>query len=622
MKDYFLYIFVRILILFFSLLPIRISLWMGRRLGELACVLNKKRKCIAYANLRLAFCKEYPPEKLKRVLIGAYRNQGQNFVELLSLQKIDKKYAQEFISFDGFERVDSALNENKGIALVTAHFGNWELLNVACSLRGWMVTVLARQQKLKKLNTLLNNFRESKGAKLITKGIGARELIKAARNKEIIGILADQDAGKTGTFVDFFGRLTSFPGGIINFALKTDLVILPLFIKRVSGPFHKLTICAPLQKDNVEEALGEYSSILEAQIRQVPEQWLWMHKRWKSSPQRFIIIMNDGKQGHLNQSLAVLEAFKKLLGENLRYKIIDVKFKSELRKKLLSVAALASSSRCQGCQRCLKFCLEEDSYDNLIREYADIVISAGNSNSAVNLFLSYENNAKSIHIMRPSWLGTDRFTMNIIPRHDNPKKRDNIVITKGAPNLIEGKPLKINERPKIGILIGGDTGSYLMKKDLIAQVINEVIKAGGKLDGQFLVTTSRRTPKEIENLAEERFKNLDRCKLLIIANKNNIPNAVASILDSCDILLVSGESISMISEAAASGKYVLVFELTKKARRSRHKIFLEGLTKGGYIKLVGAEQISAAIEDIWKRKPEVKRLDDDKVIFEAVKRII
>jgi Kdo2-lipid IVA lauroyltransferase/acyltransferase len=642
MIDYLGYILIKVLSLIFCLLPPGVGLFIGRRLGWLACILNKKRRAIAYSNLKAAFCSEKSPSEIRKIVKGVYRNLGQVLIEVLRFPVTDRRYVERFVSIDGFEKVSEVRSRNNGLIMLTAHFGNWELLGLVGGFFDLPLSVLAREQKHSRLNELLNSYRAMTGSRVIKKGLSTRQLIKALRANEIVGILADQDAGKLGVFVDFFGRPTSTHSGTFIFAQKTGARVLPAFLVRQKGPYHKLKILEPIEvkqcldyKEEIVSGIQKFSNILESYVREFPEQWLWLHKRWKSTPVRSIIILNDGKQGHLNQSIAVAEIIKRYREDkgcepcNTSYKVINVKYRHRLSRLLLGLCSNFSSSSCQGCMACVKFCLEDESYKALASSYADIVISCGSSLAPVNIFLARELNAKNVVIMKPGLVSLKRFKLAIVPKHDKPKARKNVLMTIGSPNCItedliqkEAKRfslfLDLKRPARLGLILGGDTPDYRMEVNLIKDLISQVKGVSEKLDLEILVTTSRRTPKEVEKLLKDELDNFPGAKLIVIANENNIAGAIPAIMGLSKVVLVSGESISMISEAASSGKVVLAFPLKKKKQgRTRHEQLLDELDRSGFIRVIEINKICTEVDRVLNSKISPKRLNDSDKIYNA-----
>jgi len=172
----------------------------------------------------------------------------------------------------------------------------------------------------------------------------------------------------------------------------------------------------------------------------------------------------------------------------------------------------------------------------------------------------------------------------------------------------------------IGLLIGGDSKNFCLKEEMILEITKQIKLASERLKADILLTTSRRTSRDIEKLVKKEFKDYPRCKLLIIANEKNIPQAVGGILALSKVIITSPESISMISEAVNSRKYVLVFNspnLDKKHRR-----FLNYFAKNKYIYLVEPYDLAEKIEEIWLNRPKIPTLGDNLLVTEAIKKIL
>jgi KDO2-lipid IV(A) lauroyltransferase len=645
--DLIAYIIVRLLNKVFSLIPISISLWFGRHMGRLAFFFNRRRRVIAYANLKAAFAKEKSPQELKGITKRVYQNMVQTFIEVLNLTKINKKYVDRYVDVVNFQRLKNAGKSGRGAILLTAHFGDWELSSLVSSVIGFPITVLVREQKMKRLNELLNQLRESNGCKVIRKGMSVKNILKALYGKNIVGILSDQDAGKKGMFVDFFGRPASCHTGPFEMAKHTGSLILPNFNVRTGGPYHKLYIEEYIDfkttksPDDVRENLQKFTKLLESYIRKYPDQWLWLHKRWKSTPVRTILILSDGKAGHLNQSIAIASQIQKARttqGYNIddtKVEIVDIKYKNKFSKTLLSICAAFATWRCQGCMRCMKFCLTGETYEKLMKTYSDFVVSCGSAAAPVNIYMSKENDAKNVIVMKPDiFMGLRKFGLAMIPQHDMPPNRKNVVTTMLAPNPVsceklksDGEKLKgltkIEKETVVGMLIGGDNPEFSLTRENIDNAIDNVLKFCERVDAEILVTTSRRTSPEVEKAIRQKLDGNKRCKLVVIANDKNYDYVVGGILDLSSILVVSGESISMVSEAISSGKRVAVFMPEKKtARISKHERAFASLKRAEYITYSKPEHLEIFLYKLWGNETPPKQLSDNDKIFTAVRRLI
>ncbi len=645
-RDYAAYIAVRIAIFVASILPLGLALWAGRIIGLCMYCLHPKRKKIAYANLKAAFCKDKTSAELKAILRRVYKNYGQTIMETLRMPRVDFAYLEKHVKVEGQNRIPGAQAKSRGVIFLTSHFGNWEFSSLKSAQEGYPIYVLARPQRLERLNDLLNSFREKLGCRVIDRGMHSRQIIKALKKNCIVGVLSDQDAGKDGIFMELLGRPASYPVGAVRLARDTGATILPTFIIRQRGGEHLIRIEEPItvtktddRDADIREGLRIYTKVLESYIRQYPDQWMWVYTRWKSTPLRKVVILNDGKSGHLNQSLAALDVIKRcrrdagFKDEDTSVEVIDVKFRNRIRRSALSLCVHFSSHACQGCMGCLKFSLVEDSYRRLMRTYADIVISCGSALAPVNIFLSKENNAKNVLIMKPGIVGLRNFDVAIIPEHDRPKEKENIVVTEGSPNLINGESMKdggdrirsminLTKKRRLGLLIGGDNPEYTFTAGLAGELIDQVEGLLEGLDMELLATTSRRTPKGVEELLKKRLGTNSRCKLLLIANEKNIENAVSGILDLSEFVLTSGESISMISEAASSGRHTIIFDLEKKRNVSKHDGFIKRLASLGYIVRAPVDRIRETVVELSQKKGSVKRLNDAEKMYEKLYRII
>ncbi|MDO8525814.1 MAG: ELM1/GtrOC1 family putative glycosyltransferase, partial [Candidatus Omnitrophota bacterium] len=535
----------------------------------------------------------------------------------------------------------------RGTILLTAHFGDWELASLVSSVEGFPILVLVREQKMKRLSELLNRLRESNGCKVIRKGMDVKNMLKALYGKNIVGILSDQDAGRKGVFVDFFGRPTSYHSGPFDIAKHTDSLILPNFIVRAKGAYHKLYLEEYIDfrktkgPDDVKVNLQKFANLLEGYIRKYPDQWLWLHKRWKSTPQRTVLILNDGKAGHLNQSLAVAKELQKARAaqgftlDDTRIAVVDIKYKSKLSRAVLTACASLATWRCHGRMGIMKACLEEGAYNTLMKTYSEFVISCGSSLTPVNIFMAKENNAKNVVIMKPdmpAWLR--KFDLAVIPRHDNPARARNVVVTDLAPSLIDERKMaadgvhlthhmQSDVKDAIALFAGGDNPEFSLTGDIMNSAIEGVATFSERSGAPILATTSRRTSSECGNILKNRLRDNKKCKFLVVANEKNFAFAVGGMLALSRIAVVSEESISMVSEAVTAGKRVVVFRLSKKSDAvTKHERALKSLADEGYITITESSNLAGALEKAWNDTAPLKPVKDMERIYEALRRLI
>ncbi|MDP2939239.1 MAG: ELM1/GtrOC1 family putative glycosyltransferase [Candidatus Omnitrophota bacterium] len=649
--DYLAYISVRLLSLIFILMPTNLAMRIGRAIGTLAYYIDVRHKAVAYDNISFVFSAEKNIFERKQILKKLFQNFALSIVELLRLPVVTTSYFEKYIEIEGRDHIQEALKKGKGLIFLAVHFGSWELSNIICAKLGLTYKVIAREQKrFSKLNKLLNSYRQSQGTVVITRGVTTREIVRSLSFNEVVGMVADQ-GGRDGCLIEFFGKDASMPTGAIRLALKFEVPILVAFLVRKYGPFHKVIIKPQLKllkTDSLEQDilinLRNVVKVAEELIKLYPEQYMWFYKIWKYSLTRSIVILNDGKIGHLRQS----QALANIITEHLRkrnfnplIKIININFKNKIAKQLVTFSAVfARKNNCKGCLWCLKNSLEDNSFLKILNSDADFVISCGQALAAVNFILSRERSAKSITVLNPGILGFKRFDLVVMPEHDRPPKRNNIILTMGALNLISDDYLKkesssllsgfpdlsANQRIKIGLFLGGDTKKYVLTKETVEKTLSELKNICNEFDFELLITTSRRTSKRIENILKKEMANFSKCKLIIIAHENDHLSSVGGILGLASIVVVSGESISMVSEAASSGKTVVVFRLPLRqglnVDKDKHEIFLQNMLAQGFLHLASAENIGQTLSDVILNKKTTKKLDDNFTLLKAIEKIL
>jgi len=652
--EYLTYYSVKIFGFFIRLLPIRVALFIGRIIGVIAYCFDSKHKSIAYANLKIAFAKTRPYQEINRILLQLFQNYGMNFIELLRLPLMNPKRFGKYIQIEGKEHVTEALKEGKGLILHAMHYGSWEMASLASGMMGAPYKVVVKpQNRFSRLDELLNQYRSSNGSIVIERGFGTRKFIEGLGNNEIVGLVVDQ-GGKGGTLMPFFGRHSSMSVGAIRMGLKLGVPVCFAIIIRQKGPYHRFVIHKPFElektgeiEQDVKRNLSHVIEVMEKYIQESPSEYIWFYKIWKYAKESTTLILNDGKTGHLRQSEATAKMLARALKERKivsEVKIVNVQYKSQFASMMLSlVSALMPRSFLQRKIGILKWFLQKETFDEIVTTRADFVVSCGSSMAGLNYLLANDYQCKNVVILKPGILGFRRFNLIVLPQHDKKKRYEskrNIVFTKGAPNLIDEayihnqkelllrrfSHLKMSNKFKIGVLIGGDTKDYYLNEQNVKMVAHQIKEVAEELNADILLTTSRRTSPNIENMLSRQFKKYEKCQLFIIANKNNVEEAIGGILGLSDVLVVSGDSISMISEAASSGKKTVVFPAQRKMNIServhKHIKFINILNEQGYILASAALNIRQSIYDLAKNKIQTRTVDDEQKILKAIRKII
>ncbi|MFA5092641.1 MAG: ELM1/GtrOC1 family putative glycosyltransferase [Candidatus Omnitrophota bacterium] len=632
--DYLSCILFRGLSFFTYFLPLDVSLFLGRRLGDLVYLFDRKHRLIANANIRKTVANNFDLSSSKKITRKAYQAFGQNIVEISLIPRINQAYLKKYIQFENQHYKDEAFKRGKGVIFLIVHEGNWELSNIICANLGFPFVLFIRDQGFPRLNALLNSYRLKQGSKIIHKTAGVRQLIETLKANQGIGMTVDQ-GGKAGEIVKFFGKDASMSTGAVKMALKYDCAIIPIFYTRINGPHTKVILDQVFtvtrsddpQKD-LKNNLQRLINLYEKYLRQYPHEYLWTYKIWKYGLEREILILSDGKTGHLRQSeglakLMIEQLAKRKIKTNLS--VVEIKFRSSVFRFIFNYLSLAKL-------RCLRFALTKESWERVVNLKPDFIISTGSAISGVNYCLAKENQAKSVVLMRPAKF--KKFDLVVIPEHDRPIKAKNVVITQGALNLIDlnylnqsSKRLEQSGLLKaplsnlcIGILIGGNSKKFNISVDDIKELSRRIKKSAQSLNADILISTSRRTSSLVEQVIKEEFINYPNCKLLVVANENNNPDVVGGILGLSNIVICSPESISMISEAVAAEKYVLVYRA--KGLSQKHQKFLNRYHKQGYIYLKEINELTGAIEQIWLQQPKINSPKDNLKVSDALNKIL
>ena len=644
MTDFLLYCLLKTAGPFVRALPLPLVFFIGRRLGDLAWCFDVKHRLRAYSHIKTAFGAQRPPAELYSITRQFYRSFGENFMEMLLIPRMDKAYIDRNVRIHGLEHVHEAFKRGKGVILVAVHAGGWEIANILCAHLGLPFSMFVRGQKLPRVERLLDGYRRQKGCRLIKRQDELRQLLRVLKANEATVLTVDQ-GGRRGTNVAFFGKDASMASGAVRLALKYGAVLLPVFPVRVKNSRVDFYVEPPFspvrtgdeQRDLVLSLQG-LVAVFERFIRRWPHSYLWTYRIWKYGRRKDVLIVSDGKAGHQRQSEALAEEvrwFYRPRGMLCRVRTVVLKYQGSLgRAGVAACGCLSGKYICQGCLACIRTLLAPECYKELISHPADVVISAGSAAAPVNYLISRENQATSLVVMRPSLQALNRFSGAIIPRHDQAVASERVAVVDGALNLIDAEYLERNcaelsaacsyrrpeGKPVIGLLIGGDNKKFRLEPGLMRDVVSQVKAAAQKIDADVLVTTSRRTPAAVEQLLTKELGSYPRCKLLVIANEKNVPFAVGGILGSSDMVICSPESISMISEAASSGAYTVVFRAGPAGRR--HQRFLRSFAQEGYIMLEHPDALGSRIENIWYNKPLLKRPENSRRIQELLTRIL
>ena len=292
LKDRVVYQFVMVFGWVCRLLPKKWVMLLGTGIGKLLYHTLKKRRQIALNNLQIAFENDMEEDKRRDICKASFINLSKTIIEFMRFTKLNPDNIWQEVSVEGREHLDAAFEKGNGAIVVLTHFGNWELLSLVWGvLIPNRATAIAFPLKNEKLNAYICRIRELLSLKLIPRKNAIRATLRALKNNEAVGFFADQNAGEQGVFIEFFGKPASTSRAPVTIALKTDTPILFTLDIRQPNDKHHVYISPPIHlhpSGDTETDVIEYTTLLvkelEKYIQKYPDQWLWLHNRWKTQP--------------------------------------------------------------------------------------------------------------------------------------------------------------------------------------------------------------------------------------------------------------------------------------------------------------------------------------------------
>ncbi len=253
-----------------------------------------KQKRIARESLAIAFGQEKISQEIDQIFKSCFWNVSQGMMELMYYME-HPQWISKMSYFDGKEHLDRALQKGHGVIAVSAHFGNFPLMLLRCVQEGYKTSAIIRPARDEEMEKYFLNLRTKLGLTTIysqPRKVCVDQSLRALRNNELLFIPLDQNFGSAaGVFVDFFGEKAATATGPVVFAMRTTAPIVPMFIIRESDDRHRIIIEEPLEieyrdsdKETLEFNTAKITKVIERYIRKYPQEWGWMHRRWKSRP--------------------------------------------------------------------------------------------------------------------------------------------------------------------------------------------------------------------------------------------------------------------------------------------------------------------------------------------------
>jgi KDO2-lipid IV(A) lauroyltransferase len=292
--DYLIYLIVRLFVCLVQALPPAGARAFARGLAWLAYHVNRRHREVAHDNLRHAFPGRYTEPELDALVRAVYRHFCTLMVEMILIPRLlQPTNWRRYITLVNGDVLTGCLLSGRPLLVVTGHWGNWEMAGYALGLLGFTTHAIARALDNPYLERFLLKFREKTGQKILAKHGDFANMQALLDGGGVLATLADQDAGPRGLFVDFFGRPASTHKAVALMALQHQVVLLVAGTRKVGEPMRYEVVAQDIiypeeyagHADPVRAITQRFTTALEQLIRTAPEQYFWLHRRWKHQPQ-------------------------------------------------------------------------------------------------------------------------------------------------------------------------------------------------------------------------------------------------------------------------------------------------------------------------------------------------
>jgi KDO2-lipid IV(A) lauroyltransferase len=275
---------------FFAWLSLPTALAIGRGFGWFFCSVLRLRRKEATEALARSF-----PEKSKQecdaIIREMYQNLGMNLIEEFRLPSVSRAYLENNILWEGDAHTHSVLEGGKGLLVLSAHLGNFDLLCTFAPKFNFPTTVITKNIKNVAINKFWMNARSRFGLKFVPAHNSYRQCLSALRKNEIIAFVLDQNMIDTeGIFVDFFGKKACTSPGLAYMSAQSGAAVVPVFMIRLENGRHLIKAAAPIppppdrKPETIHAYTQLYTKVIEDVVREYPAQWTWIHRRWRTTP--------------------------------------------------------------------------------------------------------------------------------------------------------------------------------------------------------------------------------------------------------------------------------------------------------------------------------------------------
>jgi Kdo2-lipid IVA lauroyltransferase/acyltransferase len=292
MRDWLEFVPVWLLAQTLRWLPRPLARALGRSIAMGVYCLHPRLRRVGMRNLELAFPEKSPAER-RQILQGVYRSLGRLLAEVPKFPEYTLRNVDRIAVYDGFEHYEAARAPGRGVLFMTAHLGGWEIGSFVHSLHGHWLNIIARRMDNPLLERWGRALRELHGNRMHDKDEYARGLLAAMKRGETVAALMDTNmTPPQGVFVNYFGRPACTASGLARVAMRTGAAVLPAFTIW-DEKLHKYrvhiepaipTVCTGDDEADAIANTQNYTAAIERAVRAHPDQWLWVHRRWKTRP--------------------------------------------------------------------------------------------------------------------------------------------------------------------------------------------------------------------------------------------------------------------------------------------------------------------------------------------------
>lgn len=292
-RNYIEYVLVKSILSGLAILPRSIRLRVAYFFGYLGYLLAARLRKTAKRNLEMAL-PNLSAEEHEKITRGVFRNFGRLLAEFSYFPKLTRQEVEQIVVYDGLEHFTNAMKKGRGVLFLTGHVGAWELSSFAHALYGHPHNILVRQIDNPYIDKMVDYYRGCRGNKAIDKNNSVRSILSALKRGEAVGILIDLNTVRNqGVFCDFFGIPACSTTGLATLALRTKAAVVPGFLlwdektgkhKLHFEPEVEITTTGD-QKEDIYQNTAKFNKVIENIIRLYPDQWMWVHRRWKTRPE-------------------------------------------------------------------------------------------------------------------------------------------------------------------------------------------------------------------------------------------------------------------------------------------------------------------------------------------------